>query len=453
MDERSVWCSECGRTGRVPVVPLQEQVRDWGPPEEYGWRVLLVCVLCNRTPGARVRPVLCELLARWPTPADLIRSDEAALEELLRPLGLVKRARTLVMMTRDWDSARRLAADGVEVPAVSHWWGCGRYAQDAVAIFVDGRTDVEPADRVLREWVLARRKRVSSPALRDGVHIQVCQSNQLLKGDPDMATKKQTKQDEPIADAPVVEDDAPQAEQAEAETPKRETAWTLLIGTGLPRVGTQTAGKALGDAGIPQDAEATDEQRQRARDFVEGKAAGGLAGRALALWVLTGDSRGNGEVKAADARKAAEAREAGEAKQPTIGVVVGGDAKPRSKYPVEVSQGPKLARIARGADYAGPGAKQFALVRDAVGADADAKAILAAAGVKSERALLALADGSASREDLKALHPLAEKIAPMADKKVTVWCKGRNLASMVYAMLVQAKGPKAVDDLLAKAGK
>lgn len=40
--------------------------------EEFGqnhpWRVLVVCILLNRTQGAQARPVLEEFLRRWPTP-------------------------------------------------------------------------------------------------------------------------------------------------------------------------------------------------------------------------------------------------------------------------------------------------------------------------------------------------------------------------------------------------
>jgi hypothetical protein len=69
----------------------------------------------------------------------------------------------------------------------------------------------------------------------------------------------------------------------------------------------------------------------------------------------------------------------------------------------------------------------------------DPAAVLKASGVASERKLRDLAAGKGGREDLAPLHALAEKIAGMDEKKVTVWCRGRNLASMLVAAHVQAK--------------
>ena len=104
----------------------------------------------------------------------------------------------------------------------------------------------------------------------------------------------------------------------------------------------------------------------------------------------------------------------------------------RSAYPAEITEAVRLAKAARGTTNGAPGAKQHVLVRAELGKNPTPDSILKAAGVKSEKALRAIADGSADREALKVLTPLASKFQDP-------FCKGRNLASILVAALVQAK--------------
>jgi hypothetical protein len=104
----------------------------------------------------------------------------------------------------------------------------------------------------------------------------------------------------------------------------------------------------------------------------------------------------------------------------------------RSSYPVEVTEAVKLAKEARGTTHGAPGAKQHVAVRAEVGEKSTPAEILKAAGVRSEKQLRAIADGSSSKEDLALLKPLAAKFEDP-------FCKGRNLASMLVAMVAQAK--------------
>lgn len=83
----------------------------------------------------------------WPVPSQ--PPAEAALLALLKPLGFGdRRAAALRRLTQDY-----LAG---EPPERIH--GVGRYALDAYAIFVEGRTDVKPADHFLKPY-LAWKKR------------------------------------------------------------------------------------------------------------------------------------------------------------------------------------------------------------------------------------------------------------------------------------------------------
>ena len=103
----------------------------------YPWRVIVSCALLNRTTGNQVRQVVSEIFARCRNPGDMLTAE---LTDLLRPLGLYnRRAALLRRLTQDY-------LDGVP-PALCH--GVGQYARDALMLFVDGRTDVDPSDHWL----------------------------------------------------------------------------------------------------------------------------------------------------------------------------------------------------------------------------------------------------------------------------------------------------------------
>jgi hypothetical protein len=116
----------------------------------YAWRVLVLCALLNRTGRRQVRPMFEALLVAFPTPQRMARG-RARLERMLRPLGLGARRSALL---------RRLSADYVSGRPASQCFGVGQYARDALAIFVEGRTDVRPSDKFLGRYLrwIKRRK-------------------------------------------------------------------------------------------------------------------------------------------------------------------------------------------------------------------------------------------------------------------------------------------------------
>jgi hypothetical protein len=118
-------------------------VRDVGAPDDYGWRVLVACVLCNQTPGERADDPATALC--WAGPEAVARMTEARLARKLRFLGLQRqRARILIALSRAWLEGGR---DVLALP------GCGPYAADAYLIFVEGRRDLAPDDHVLAAWL------------------------------------------------------------------------------------------------------------------------------------------------------------------------------------------------------------------------------------------------------------------------------------------------------------
>ena len=129
----------------VPASPaplVQEREGVAGDP----WRMLVVCVLCNMTPGERAYPVALSLFERWPTAGEMSAADPSDLEPYLRPLGLWRRrADTVVRLSAAYaDGGWR---DPSDLP------GVGRYARDAWAIFVEGRDDLWPDDGHLVRYV------------------------------------------------------------------------------------------------------------------------------------------------------------------------------------------------------------------------------------------------------------------------------------------------------------
>jgi len=125
-----------------PLRLLQEQLA------ATPWRMLVACLLLNRTRGTQVRRVVWALLRAWGGPGGLVGVSDAWLEAILRPLGLWRRRACLL---RRFD---RALAEGVPLGNLP---GVGAYARDSLRIFVDGDIDVEPTDGLLAAYVRWRR--------------------------------------------------------------------------------------------------------------------------------------------------------------------------------------------------------------------------------------------------------------------------------------------------------
>lgn len=108
---------------------------------------MVTCLLLNQTHGRQVRPILDELWSILPNPSRLTHlppTDHSRLIEILTPLGFVnKRYHALV----------RNAADYLAGRPWEECYGIGRYGRDALALFVYGRTDVDPMDKWLKPYL------------------------------------------------------------------------------------------------------------------------------------------------------------------------------------------------------------------------------------------------------------------------------------------------------------
>ena len=107
------------------------------------WKMMVACILLNRTTGTQVKKVLPLLFERFPTARVMANAPVEQLTVLISGLGLENR-RTV---TLKW---------------MSHWWGrvplyalpgIGEYALDSYNIFVNSRLDIQPKDKKLRNYL------------------------------------------------------------------------------------------------------------------------------------------------------------------------------------------------------------------------------------------------------------------------------------------------------------
>src|SRR5262245_10165550 len=86
------------------VAPFRRDLSRWGRANRrsFPWRetddpfrILVAEVLLQRSRGKTVAKIYESLFKRWPTPLALSRARVATIEDVIRPLGLTRRAITL----------------------------------------------------------------------------------------------------------------------------------------------------------------------------------------------------------------------------------------------------------------------------------------------------------------------------------------------------------------------
>ena len=110
--------------------------------------MMTACQLVNITTWDQGEPAFRWLRNNY-TIRTLAKADPSELHEIMKPLGLWRRrSLSLTKFARSWTKNRpRTYNDILKMP------GCGKYAADSWAIFVDGHTDVEPRDGKLTWYV------------------------------------------------------------------------------------------------------------------------------------------------------------------------------------------------------------------------------------------------------------------------------------------------------------
>jgi hypothetical protein len=154
-----------GKTPRRPVsspvappdgVLFQERLLD-----EPFW-MLVAGQLVNLTTWDVARTAFEWLRRRYVVPGVLAKADPAHLHAAMQPLGLWRRqSSTLVALTNAWvKSPPSTAQEVLKLP------GCGPYASQSWAIFVEGRRDVETRDGKLLWFLHELRRREEAASER-----------------------------------------------------------------------------------------------------------------------------------------------------------------------------------------------------------------------------------------------------------------------------------------------
>ncbi|KAL1193764.1 Methyl-CpG-binding domain protein 4-like protein [Cardamine amara subsp. amara] len=125
---------------RSPCNLLQED--HWHDP----WRVLVICMLLNKTSGAQTRGVVSDLFVLCPDAKTATEVEEKEIETLIKPLGLQKKRAKMIQRF----SLEYLQESWTHVTQLH---GVGKYAADAYAIFCNGNWDqVKPDDHMLNYY-------------------------------------------------------------------------------------------------------------------------------------------------------------------------------------------------------------------------------------------------------------------------------------------------------------
>ncbi|MQL91141.1 hypothetical protein Taro_023747 [Colocasia esculenta] len=110
------------------------------------WRVLIICMLLNRTTGREVQKVLPRLFLLCPDAETTTKVSEDDIEEIIKHLGLQrKRSKMIKRMSEEYLQP--------EWTHVTQLHGIGKYAADAYAIFCSGMwKGVKPNDHKLVDY-------------------------------------------------------------------------------------------------------------------------------------------------------------------------------------------------------------------------------------------------------------------------------------------------------------
>lgn len=128
---------------------FQEQID--GDP----WKMLVGCILLNKSSGTNLADAFNDIMARWPTPSLLGRAG-FYLERVIKPMGLQNnKACALRMMSQEYMSGSW--KDPLEL------YGVGEYARQSWSIFIEGVAPSKITDDSLRAYVVRQKRRGLRP--------------------------------------------------------------------------------------------------------------------------------------------------------------------------------------------------------------------------------------------------------------------------------------------------
>lgn len=141
------------------------------------WKMLVACVLLNRTRRKQVDAVIDDLFKKWPTPESMSAATKDHIAHAIRSLGFYnRRAHSLVELSK-----RYVEHHPHSVDAVASLPGIGRFALEAYKIFWLNDLSFEPTDKELKKYVEFKNTGAATPlassrgghgAIRDGRHCR-----------------------------------------------------------------------------------------------------------------------------------------------------------------------------------------------------------------------------------------------------------------------------------------
>lgn len=130
-----------------PLLLVQEYLRD------YPWRIIVACMMLNRTSSRQVWPILPRFFERWPDASEFIGANVDDVAKVVRPLGLQnRRAKLLLCMSSEF----LRAWPDVDVSGLP---GVGKYVSDSYRMFVGGEVIDDAEDKELVKYVEWSKKR------------------------------------------------------------------------------------------------------------------------------------------------------------------------------------------------------------------------------------------------------------------------------------------------------
>ena len=117
----------------------------WMPEK---WKVMIVCILLNKTNYKQVLPVAKELFSKYPTLVELLGCDKRELVDLLRPLGLHNRRADTIL-----SFVAQAYLDGIDRHNIRKMPGIGQYAEDCYMILFEGSRECPSKDHALLKYI------------------------------------------------------------------------------------------------------------------------------------------------------------------------------------------------------------------------------------------------------------------------------------------------------------
>jgi methyl-CpG-binding domain protein 4 len=111
------------------------------------WKMMVACILLNRTPSALVDLTIDGLFVEYPDVESLAHARAADIVDLLRPLGL-QRVRAIRLI--------RFAGDFASGTPIEQCYAISDYAYESYRLFVLNDFTFTPSDKDLCAWLAWR---------------------------------------------------------------------------------------------------------------------------------------------------------------------------------------------------------------------------------------------------------------------------------------------------------